>query len=63
MGSLSTAEVDGGMPERMGFFSGEKYVGIFFFCLLGWKGTLASGKDFMLFSGTKFLLESQNFRR
>lgn len=38
-------------------------MGIFFFCLLGWKWTLTSRKDFMLFSGTNFLLESQNSRR
>lgn len=30
------------------FSLGEKYVGIFFFCFLGWKGTLTSGKDSML---------------
>lgn len=38
-------------------------MGIFFFCPLGWKGILTSRKDSMLFSGTKFLLESQNSRR
>lgn len=32
-------------------------MGIIFFCILGWKWMLTSRKDFMLFSGTKFLLE------
>ena len=34
-----------------------------FFCLLGWKWRRISRKDFMLFSGTKFLLASQDSRR
>lgn len=31
-----------------------------FLCFLGWKWRHSSRKDFMLFSGTKFLLESQD---
>lgn len=34
-----------------------------FFCLLGQKWRCTSRKDFTLFSGTKFLLESQDSRR
>lgn len=62
MSSLSTAEVDGGMPERMGLFSGGKIGGHFLLLPSGMEMDthLQEGFHALL---RDFLLESQNFRR